>query len=167
MLRLAVTTRFAAIGMIALALVLVLVLTSVAGATSKPIVPRTVQVQILHRSPGFAYAPTRMAQGFHYVGWQKSPSNMEITFDNKAGWEIRFIALGTSGPCRTGMEKSFQLDGNKVYWSHTGAEQQAWRCIIRPDGRQLRLVASSPQPATLFADVGLGRVVASGKQIAA
>jgi len=88
-------------------------------------------------------------------------------FDNKAGWEIRFIALPASGACRTGMEKSFQLDGNKVYWSHTGAEQMAWRCVTSPSGRQLRLVASSPQPPTTFADVGLGRVVASGKRISA
>ena len=65
------------------------------------------------------------------------------------------------------MEKSFQLDGNKVYWSHTGAEQQAWRCVTGPNGRQVRLVASSPQPPTKFADVGLGRVVASGKRISA
>ena len=101
------------------------------------------------------------------MSWQKSPSNLEITFDNKAGWEIRFIALPTSGSCRTGMEKSFQLDGNKVYWSHTGAEQMAWRCVTGPSGRQVRLVASSPQPPTKFADVGLGRVVASGKRIAA
>ena len=64
------------------------------------------------------------------------------------------------------MEKSFQLDGNKVYWSHTGAEQMAWRCV-KPSGRQVRLVASSPQPPTKFADVGLGRVVASGKRISA
>ena len=96
------------------------------------------------------------------MNWQKSPSNLEITFDNKAGWEIRFIALPTSGSCRTGMEKSFQLDGNKVYWSHTGAEQMAWRCVTSPSGRKVRLVASSPQPSTKFADVGLGRVVASG-----
>ena len=65
------------------------------------------------------------------------------------------------------MEKSFQLDGNKVYWSHTGAEQMAWRCVTAPSGKQVRLVASSPQPSTKFADVGLGRVVASGKRIAA
>jgi hypothetical protein len=138
-----------------------------AGASAKPVVPRTVQLRMLHTTPALAYAPTRMALGFHYVSWQRSPSNLEVTFDSKSGWEIRFVALGQTGPCRTGMEKSFQLDGNKVYWSHTGAEQQAWRCVTGPQGRQLRLVASSPQPPTLFADVGLGRVVASGKRIAA
>ena len=31
-----------------------------------------------------AYTPTRMAAGFHYVGWQRSPSNLEATFHNKA-----------------------------------------------------------------------------------
>ena len=108
-----------------------------------------------------------MAVGFRYVSWQKSPSNVEITFDNKAGWEIRFIALRPSGSCRTGMEKSFQLDGNKVYWSHTGAEQRPGAASPARQGRQVRLVASSPQPPTKFADVGLGRVVASGKRIAA
>ena len=138
-----------------------------ASAATKPVVPRTAQLRILHATPTLAYTPTRMAAGFHYVGWQRSPSNLEVTFDNKAGWEIRFIALRTTGSCRTGMEKSFQLDGNKVYWSHTGAEQMAWRCVTGPDGRQVRLVASSPQPPTRFADVGLGRVVASGKRISA
>jgi len=138
-----------------------------AGASARPVVPRPAQLRILRTTPTLAYVPTRMALGFNYVSWQKSPSNMMITFDSKAGWEIRFIALPTNGSCRAGMEKSFQLDGNKVYWSHTGAEQMAWRCVTGPSGRQVRLVASSPQPSTKFADVGLGRVVASGKRIAA
>jgi hypothetical protein len=148
-------------------LLLSLVFAATAAAISRSVVPQPVQVQIEHKAPGMAYAPTRMALGFRFTSWQRTPTTMEITFDNKAGWEIRFVVLRFSGACRTGMEKSFQLDGNKVYWSHTGVEQQAWRCITRPDGRQLRLVASSPQPATVFADVGLGRVVASGKKIAA
>jgi hypothetical protein len=149
--------------MIALIVCGALLVAAAASASAKPVVPRPVQLRILHTKPALAYAPTRMALGFHYVSWQKSPSNVEITFDNQAGWEI----LPTSGSCRTGMEKSFQLDGNKVYWSHTGAEQMAWRCVTAPSGRQVRLVASSPQPSTKFADVGLGRVVASGKRISA
>ncbi len=151
---------------LAVALCTVLGFAAAASATAAPVVPRPAQLQILHRVPSLAYVPTRTALGFHYVNWQKSPANVLITFDNKAGWEIRFVVLRQSGSCRTGMEKSFQLDGNKVYWSHTGAEQQAWRCVRGLQGRQLRLVASSPQPPTLFADVGLGRVVASGKRIA-
>ena len=154
--------RLATIGLILCGALLV---AATAGASAKPVVPRTVQLRILHATPALAYAPTRTAFGFRYVSWQKSPSNLEITFDNMAGWEIRFIALRTSGSCRTGMEKSFQLDGNKVYWSHTGAEQMAWRCVTSPSGRQLRLVASSPQPPTTWADSGLGVIVASGRWV--
>ena len=150
----------------AIALLLALAAATTAGAATRPVVPRPVQLQILVKAPALAYAPTRMALGFRYTNWQRTPANVEITFDNKAGWEIRFVALRQVGPCRAGMEKSFQLDGNKVYWSHTGAEQQAWRCVSGAHGRQFRLVASSPQPPTLFADVGLGLVVASGKHIA-
>jgi hypothetical protein len=148
------------------ALLLALLLTTSAAAASRPVVPQTVQAQIKLKAQGLAYIPTRMAFGFHYTSWLKTPTTVETTFDNKAGWEIRFVALWLSGACRAGMEKSFQLDGNKVYWSHTGAEQQAWRCVKRPDGKWLRLVASSPQPPTKFSDVGLGIVVASGKRIA-
>ncbi len=150
-----------------LTLTLTLALATTAEASSRPVVPRRVQLQILGKAPGLAYAPTRMALSFRYTNWQKTPANVEITFDNKAGWEIRFVVLRQVGVCRTGMEKSFQLDGNKVYWSHTAAEQQAWRCLSGAHGRQVRLVGSSPQPPTLFADVGLGLVVASGKRIAA
>jgi hypothetical protein len=137
-----------------------------ARTNPQPVVPRRVQVQIASLAPLLAYAPTREPIGFGFTGWLKTPATVEITLDNKAGWEIRFVARRHTGSCRVGMEKSYQLDGNKVYWSHTGAEQQAWRCLTDGRGRQVRLVASSPQPPSLFAAVGLGRVVASGKRIA-
>ena len=130
-----------------------------------PVVPPVVRAQIKRQAPQLAYAPTRMARGFHYTHWSKTPRTVQIAFGNKAGWQITFIAVPTSGACRAGMEKSYQLDGNKVYWSHTAAEQQAWRCVSRLDGRRVRLVASSPQPRTLFAAVGLGQVVASAARI--
>jgi len=136
-----------------------------AVAAASPVVPPSVRAQIKRDVPGLAYAPTRMARGFHYTNWQKTPQTVRIAFANQAGWEIRFVVTAQRGSCAAGKEKSFQLDGNKVYWSHTGAEQQAWRCLSRPYRRQVRLVASSPQPPTLFAAVGLGRVVASAARI--
>jgi hypothetical protein len=102
--------RLTAIGLI---LCGALLAAAAAGAAAKPVVPRAVQLRILRSTAALAYVPTRTASGFHYVGWQKSPSNLEITFDNRAGWEIRFVALRASGSCRTGMEKSFQLDGKQ------------------------------------------------------
>lgn len=147
-------------------LVLVLATASAAAAARSPVVPLTVQARIARGAPGLAYAPTRMASGFLYLSWRKTPSAVWIRFRNKARWEIGFTASRLTGDCRVGMEKSFQLDGNKVYWSHSGARQQAWRCVPGPNGEPVRLSASSTQPPTRFADVGLGLVVASGKRIA-
>jgi len=142
-----------------------LTLVASAAAAPAPRVPLPVQVQIKHRAPLLAYVPTRTAIGFRYSQWLRTTETVQIEFVNKAGFEINFVATRQYGHCRAGMEKSYQLDGNKVYWSHTGAEQQAWRCVTGALGRQVRLVASSPQPPTKFAAVGLGLVVASGKRI--
>lgn len=138
-----------------------------AGATAArtPVVPVATQARIKLTAPRLAYAPTRMARGFRYVQWLRTPQTVQIRFVNRAGWEIDFVATPQRGSCRTGLEQSFQLDGNKVYWSHTGAEQQAWRCVTRPSGGSVRLVATSPQPSGVFAAVGVGLVVASGKRI--
>ena len=149
--------------MVASALALTLVAS--AATAPPPVVPLPVQAHIKHRAPLLAYVPTRAAIGFRYTHWLRTKQTVQIMFVNKAGWEIDFIATRQHGSCRAGMEKSYQLDGNMVYWSHTGAEQQAWRCVTGALGRQVRLVASSPQSPTTFAAVGLGRVVASGKRI--
>jgi len=151
--------------LIAIAVLVTLSVAVTAAAAARPIVPVSVRAQIKRQMPAFAYAPTRMAVGFRYASWRRSPQNVSISFTNRAGWEITFVALPSTGACRAGMEASFQLDGNKVYWSHNGAEQEAWRCVTGANGRAVRLVASSPQPPTLFANVGLGLVVASGARI--
>jgi hypothetical protein len=144
-------------------LVVLAVGAAAAEAASKPIVPPSVQALIRSKSPHLAYAPTRIAPGFRYQSWRSELDTMRIWFRNKAGWQIVFVAAPLRGDCRAGMEKSFQLAGNKVYWSHTDGEQQAWRCVAGPAKQSVRLVAASPEPPTKFADVGLGTVVASGK----
>ena len=78
-------------------------------------------------------------------------------FTNKAGWEITFVSAALRGLCRAGSIKTFQLDGNKVYWSQTADEQQAWRCVRDGGGLWVRLVAASPQPPTKLAASGLGK----------
>jgi hypothetical protein len=88
-----------------------------------------------------------------------------IWFRNRGGWEIVFSAPPARGDCRAGIEKSFQLAGNKVSWAQTATEQQAWRCVAGRGGRSVRLVASTAQPPARFADVRLGRVVASARSI--
>lgn len=65
-----------------------------------------------------------------------------------------------SAPCTAGREKTFQLAGNRVYWGHRVEEQQAPRCV-----NGVQLAAATAMPPTEFADVGLGTLVASGREI--
>jgi hypothetical protein len=131
-----------------------------AAAAATPVVPAFTQHQIAKLSPGLAYVPARLAIGWHYRRWTHHPDELQIFFADKAGHEITFVAVPFMGKCRTGMEKSFQLAGVKVYWSHTANEQQAWRCV-----NGMRLVAATTLGPERFADVGLGRIVASGHRI--
>ena len=147
-----------------LACVVVLGQAGVAWAGTSPLVPAVVQARIERASPGLAYVPTRIAPGFRYVRWRSGEDAVRIWFRNGAGWEVVFVAVPQQGACTAGKEKSFQLAGNKVYWSHTENEQEAWRCVSRL-GRTVRLAAVTAKPASRVADVGLGTVVASGKRI--
>ena len=123
------------------------------------LVPVPVQHQIAQKAPLVAYAPTRLAVGWHYEHWTHQ-GLLRIFFANKAGQEVVFVASPFKGNCRAGMTKSFQLAGNKVYWSQTATEQQAWRCV-----NGMKLAATTSLPPNRFADVGLGRMAASGHRI--
>ena len=123
------------------------------------LVPLPVQHQIAQKAPLVAYVPARLGIGWHYERWTHQGA-LRIFFSNKAGREIVFVASPFKGNCRAGMTKSFQLDGNKVYWSQTATEQQAWRCV-----NGMKLVATTSLPPNRFADVGLGRMAASGHRI--
>jgi hypothetical protein len=123
------------------------------------LVPVAIQHQIAQKAPRVAYVPARLAVGWHYERWTHQGA-LRIFFSNKAGREIVFVASPFTGNCRAGMTKSFQLDGNKVYWSQTATEQQAWRCV-----NGMKLVAATSLPPNRFADVGLGIMAASGHRI--
>jgi hypothetical protein len=139
-----------------------LAVAAVAAAT--PVVPLATQARIEHAARAVAYVPTRMAFGFHFRSWQLKAGALHVWFRNQAGRQITFVALRRSGDCAAGREKTFQLAGNKVYWSHTASAQQAWRCVVGAAG-QIRLVAVTGLLPSRFADVGLGRVVASAHRI--
>jgi hypothetical protein len=123
------------------------------------LVPAPVQHQIAQKAPLVAYAPARLAVGWHYERWTRQGA-LRIFFANKAGQEVVFVATPFKGICRAGMTKSFQLAGNKVYWSQTATRQQAWRCV-----NGMKLAATTSLPPNRFADVGLGRMAASGHRI--
>ena len=150
---------------IALALVAVAVAAGTAAAAARPVVPRAVQLRIAVRAPVLAYVPTRMALGFRYTGWLKTPATVRIRFANRAGWQIRFVAVRLRGSCRAGDGEELPARRQQgLLGAHRSGAAGVALCQ-GPQGRLIRLVASSPQPSTKFADVGLGRVVASGKRI--
>ena len=134
------------------------------AAASTPRVPLHSQRAIKQRTTLYAYVPARVPIGFRYYRWSFTPKPpaLRIVFRNKAGWEIVFSASPGAACSGVGKEKSFQLDGNKVYWSHTATEQQAWRCVVGLNHKLIRLTASTAVPPTKFADSGLGRVAAAG-----
>ena len=130
-----------------------------AAAAATPVVPVFTQHRIAARVPRLAYVPARLAIGWRYKRWTHE-GPLRIFFADKAGREIVFIAAPFKGSCRAGMEKSFQLAGVKVWWGHTSNEQEAWRCV-----NGMKLVAATSLLPNRFADVGLGRIAASGHRI--
>lgn len=140
-----------------------------AAAAALVPVPLVVQQAIKKRTSALGYVPARLPFGFRYARWSYAASPQPVTriwFRRRLkppSWQITFVASKQSGPCPRG-EKSYQVDGNKVWWSHTRNEQQAWRCVAGPRG-SVRLTAATPIPPTAFAAVGLAQVAAAGHRI--
>jgi len=149
----------------ALFLVVLLLVGATSASAAAPVVPVHSQQALKRKLPLLAYVPTRVGSGFRYYKWATTTRPaLRIWFRDKAAREITFIATFQNSACAAGREKTFQLDGNKVYWSHTANEQQAWRCLVR-SGRTVRLTVATPIPPTTFADVGIGRIAASGRYV--
>ena len=123
------------------------------------LVPLPVQQQIVQQAPLVAYVPARLAPGWKYVHWTATEETLVISF-TKAGTQIDFFVRRFRGDCTAGRGKTFQLAGVKVYWNHTPSEQMAWRCV-----GGVRMMAVTSLPPNRFADVGLGRMAASGHRI--
>ena len=123
------------------------------------LIPPPIQHEIATKAPLVAYVPSRLAPGWKYVSWAATEDTLVITF-KKAGKRIDFLARRFNGDCTAGSGKTFQMAGVKVYWNKTPTEQFAWRCV---DHVQLSVMTSLAP--NRFADVGLGRMAASGHRI--
>ena len=135
-------------------------------------VPPAVEKQIARKAGLESYSPARMMTGWHYLRWQYVPGELRIWFTNRSNWQVKFdVTPLLASSCAAGKQKTFQLSGNKVYWSqNTDAtvdtvQQQAWRCIEHPSGRWMRVVVSSTLPPTKLAATGLGGIAASARLI--
>ena len=145
---------------LALALGLVAVSAPAALAAVRPVGGPTL-LAIDGRAGFRNYLPTRMLPGFRYTAWSYRNGVLRIAFSNRAGWVVQWKVAPMSGPCDAGKQASYQLAGNKVWWSQDDTSQYAWRCVFGQDGKPLRLEASSTTPPTQLAGAGLGIVVAS------
>jgi hypothetical protein len=110
------------------------------------------------------FLPARMLTGFTYASWSYRGGVLRVDFRNKAGWDAQWRVEPVTGACDAGTQKTYQLDGNKIWWAQQGAEQVAWRCVFGQDGKPLRLEAASATPPAKLAGSGLGIVAASGKR---
>jgi hypothetical protein len=135
-----------------------------AAAFAAAPVPRNVVVAVDRNVPIANFMPTRMLAGFKYASWSYKRGVLRMQFRGPAGRTIVWTVQPMTGTCDAGRQKSFQLGGNKVWWAQNGGTQRAWRCTFAADGVPMRMTASSTTPPTKLADVGLGRVVASGKR---
>jgi hypothetical protein len=134
-------------------------------------VPASIEQQIAKRAGLESYSPARMMTGWHYTRWQYVPGELRIWFANRSNWPVKFdVTPLLAKTCAAGKQQTFQLSGNKVYWSQStdpsvDYQQQAWRCVKSPSGHWMRIVVSSPVSATKLAGVGLGGVAAAGRLI--
>jgi hypothetical protein len=137
--------------------------TAAAAAATRP-VSGSALLAIDGRAGFRNFLPTRMLPGFAYAGWSYRGSVLRVDFRNRTGWIVEWRVSPMSGNCGAGSTKTFQLNGNKVWWAQIGAEQRSWRCVFGLDGKPLRLVAASTTPPTRLGDSGLGVVAASAKR---
>lgn len=115
---------------------------SPAAAVSGALVPASVLRAIERHNPQVAYVPTRLPAGYHFEAFQDYPSKgFDLYFGTTQptlGFHAQPEPCSAMGPA----VKSFRVNGFRVYWSATYADQQAWRCLRH--GRT-RIVLSSSQ----------------------
>ena len=131
-----------------------------AAALAAVPVPRSVVLAVDRKVPIANFMPTRMLPGYRYASWSYRKGMLRMVFRGPGTRTIVWTVQPMTGTCDAGKEKSFQLAGNKVYWSHTATGQRAWRCV-----GAARLETSTALPPTRFADTGLGLVSTSARRI--
>jgi hypothetical protein len=141
-----------------------LALAAAALAASPRPVPMRVVLDVDRAVPYANYLPTRSLTGFAYRSWAYRSGVLRITFRDPRGRTIVWTVAPMRGTCRAGMDRAFQLAGNKVWWAQDGGTQRAWRCVFGQDGIPYRLSASSTTPPARLAPFGLGAVAASAKR---
>jgi len=136
-------------------------------------VPAPLRAQLASESGGVLFLPARTPSFYRYrSGATVSNGKLSVTFTNRVRiregvWQwtkktFRWDAQRYSGDCTAFAtpDKTFQLSGNKVYWS--ASLGVAWRCVEDARGRSYAISASS---ATGLGDLALASAIASGLDV--
>lgn len=138
----------------------------VAAFATAPAVPLAAQQNLAARSPQLAYVPTSLPTGYRYAvwHWRQNAGAMHVTFRNRAGKQIDFLAEWQYGRCTGGEQKTYTVARKHVRWAQHGTQQRAWRCIPAA-GISVELAASSAQSTSALAPAALARMVAGAQHI--
>jgi hypothetical protein len=139
------------------------VLVLVAALATAPAVPVVAQQDLAARSPQLAYVPASAPSGYRYViwRWRQNLGEMHVTFRDRAGNQIDFVAEWQYGSCTGRQQKTYRFGRTQVRWSQHGAEQRAWRCVAA-SGIRIELAAST---ASKLTSAALARAVASMRHV--
>jgi hypothetical protein len=114
-----------------------------------PVVPPFIQHVIVQKAGPLAYMPTRAPFGYRYLSytWDAAGQRLTIRLHDKhyaVSNTNRTVAVtverfgGPSATCGDGNEKSYQVDGNKVF---SAGGDLAWRCVRGAGGRIVKILA--------------------------
>jgi hypothetical protein len=137
----------------------VLAFAASAAAATSPLVPAFVQHLIQKKAGSLAYVPTRAPAGYRYALYAWNPAKKQLTVrvhdrhyrlsNHNRDVTITVSRLsGSLASCANGNEKSYQVDGNKVY---SAGGNVAWRCVNGPAGNVKIAASGANLPASALA----------------
>jgi hypothetical protein len=114
------------------------------------LVPPYVQHLLELRAGALAYAPTRGPSGYRYqlFAWNAAARRLTVRLQDRhykpsnANRRVAVTVQWSGRPlarCGDGNEKSYQVDGNRVFSS---GDDVAWRCVRGSNGRSVTIVAA-------------------------
>ena len=127
-----------------------------------PLIPPFIQHVIEQKAGPLAYVPTRAPFGYRYLSysWDAGAKRLTIRLHDKhyaPSNANRTLAVtaerfgGTLASCGDGNEKSYQVDGNKVF---SAGVDLAWRCVRGVQGGVVKILAAGRNlPASALAIV--------------
>ena len=127
-----------------------------------PLIPPFIQHVIQQKAGPLAYVPTRSPFGYRYLSYRWSPNGKRLTVrlhdrhyrPSNANRTVAVTAEwfnGSLASCGDGNEKSYQVDGNRVF---SAGGTLVWRCVRGTGGRTVKiLVAGRNLPASTLAIV--------------